>query len=184
MNCGMERSSKPTKQSGSVLIISLIILLMLTLLSVNTARTTLLQEKMTFAVNDANLALRAAELAVMDAENFLDGIGGTSIFVSAGANGLYSTDSAPVDLALSSSWVSSSTAEAITSPDTTVTAARYFIEHLGNSTDDSSAGKINMTNYGQSSGGGTLNFFRITARGTGKSSISQRIIISHYALLI
>ena len=181
---GMERSSKQTKQSGVVLVISLIILLVLTFLSVNTARTTLLQEKMTFAMNDSNLALRAAELAIIDAENFLDGIGGTAIFVSAGTNGLYSTDNAPTDLTVSSSWSSSGTAEAVTKPDASAIAARYFIEHLGSSADGSAAGSLNVTNYGQSSGGGSPNIFRITARGVGKSSNSQRILITHYVVLI
>ncbi len=172
------------KQSGAVLVVSLIILLVLTLLSVSAARTTLLQEKMTFAVNDAHLALKSAEMAIVDAENLIEGLAGTSGFVAGGTNGLYSTDDSPDALGATATWAAGVTTAATSLPDPDVTAARYYIEHLGTLGDTSGAGNINITNYGQSTGAGTLTAFRIVAKGTGLSDNSQRIIISYYAKLL
>ena len=173
-----------SKQSGAVLVVCLIILLVLTVLSISTSRSSLLQEKMTFAVSDSHLALKAAELAIIDAEGFIAGIAGTSGFDAAGTAGLYSTDDSPDQLSAAATWANASTAAATSLPDADVTAARYYIEHLGILGTATGAGNINITNYGQSTGAGTMTAFRVVARGTGLSDSSQRIIISYYSKLL
>jgi type IV pilus assembly protein PilX len=58
-------------QSGSVLLVSLIMLLLITLVAVGGMQGTILQERMTTNMRDRELAFQAAEAAVRDAESFL-----------------------------------------------------------------------------------------------------------------
>jgi type IV pilus assembly protein PilX len=97
---------------------------------------------------------------------------------------LYSTDNSPDQLSAAATWADASTAAATSLPDADVTAARYYIEHLGILGTATGAGNINVTNYGQSTGAGTMTAFRVVARGTGLSDSSQRIIISYYSKLL
>lgn len=60
--------AKSTRQEGSVLLISLVILIVLTLLTFSSARGVLLQEKMSASTRDSILALEVAEAAVRVAE--------------------------------------------------------------------------------------------------------------------
>lgn len=66
-----------THQSGAVLIISLIMLLLLTLIGTSSMQTTSLEEKMAGNFRDRNLAFQAAESAIRDAELDIRGIGTT-----------------------------------------------------------------------------------------------------------
>ncbi len=61
-------------QKGAVLVVSLIILLLLTMLGVNSLQSTILQEKMAGNNNDYNRALQAAEAALRDGEDWIDGL--------------------------------------------------------------------------------------------------------------
>jgi len=65
------------QQSGAVLIISLIMLLLLTLIGASSMQTTSLEEKMAGNLRDRNLAFQAAESALRDAEQDIRGIGTT-----------------------------------------------------------------------------------------------------------
>jgi len=57
-------------QRGVVLVASLIILLIMTLVGVSSMRTTILEERMTGAMQDQNRAFQAAESALRDAERY------------------------------------------------------------------------------------------------------------------
>ncbi len=59
------------KQSGAVLVVSLIILLLLTMLGVTSMESTVLQEKMAGNSNDYNRALQAAEAGLREGENWI-----------------------------------------------------------------------------------------------------------------
>jgi type IV pilus assembly protein PilX len=59
---------KYSTQRGSVLLISLMILIVLTLLTFTAAKNVLLQEKMVASTRDSMLALEVAEAALLDAE--------------------------------------------------------------------------------------------------------------------
>ncbi|GGY79567.1 pilus assembly PilX family protein [Marinobacter zhanjiangensis] len=58
-------------QSGSALIVSLIMLLLLSLIGVASMQSTTLQDRMTGNLQDQELAFQAAEAAVREAEGFL-----------------------------------------------------------------------------------------------------------------
>jgi type IV pilus assembly protein PilX len=61
--------NNPVHQSGAVLVISLIMLLLLTLIGVTGMQTTSLEEKMAGNTRDRSVAFQAAESALRDAEN-------------------------------------------------------------------------------------------------------------------
>jgi len=59
-------------QKGAVLIVSLIMLLLLTILSVSSMQTIILEEKVTGNYKDKNTAFQAAEAALRAGESFLE----------------------------------------------------------------------------------------------------------------
>lgn len=59
------------KQSGAVLFISLIMLLLLTLIGVSGMQTTILEEKMSGNYRDQNIAFQAAESTLLEAEKYI-----------------------------------------------------------------------------------------------------------------
>jgi type IV pilus assembly protein PilX len=61
-------------QSGAVLVVTLILLLVLTVLGMTALRTSFLEERMARHTMDRAIALEAAEAALRDAERWLDGL--------------------------------------------------------------------------------------------------------------
>ena len=61
----------PRDQKGAALVISLILMLALTIVALNSASSTLLQTKMSTAISDRNLALQSAEFAARVGEEQL-----------------------------------------------------------------------------------------------------------------
>lgn len=62
----------PFRQAGSVLIVSLIFLLLLTIVGVSAMNMTSLEERMSGNFRDHDLAFQAAEAALLDAEEFVE----------------------------------------------------------------------------------------------------------------
>lgn len=170
-----------TKQAGAVLVISLIILLVLTLIGVSAARTVLLEEKMTFASRDAKVALEVAESLVKIAEAEVESMSTTGKFGS--LNHLHIQGEAPDSLLDATTWDNTnsvSTEVSMDGPDGTAMTGRYFIEIAGNAEKEDPADSITVGGYGQSTGGGEIQVFRIVARGEGINGTTTRIIISHF----
>ena len=80
-------------QSGAVLIISLIMLLLLALISTTAIQFTSLEEKMAGNMRDKNLAFQSAESALNVAEASLNPPTVLPVFVDAGTDGFYSDTS-------------------------------------------------------------------------------------------
>ena len=77
-------------QSGSVLVISLIIMLVLTMLGVSGMKSAVLEEKMAGNVRDTQLAFQAAEATLREAEKYIDdNIVSLTNFDTDGGDGLY-----------------------------------------------------------------------------------------------
>lgn len=168
-------------QRGAVLVVSLIILLVLTLLSIATARSTLMQEKMTAAVNDTHISLQAAELGMLSAEAYIETLVSTAGFSSTGTGGLYKKDNSPEDLFAAATWGATKVRSATTSPIAgSVPVATYYIEELGAIDEAEVAGGVNLMGYGQSSGTGNITGFRVVVRGVGRSPTSERVLASYY----
>ncbi|PKM11488.1 MAG: pilus assembly protein PilX [Gammaproteobacteria bacterium HGW-Gammaproteobacteria-3] len=82
------------QQTGAVLVISLIMLLLLTLIGVTGTQVTGLEEKMAGNMRNRNLAFQAAESALRDGERFLTQATLPN-FTTTGAGGLYELTGTP-----------------------------------------------------------------------------------------
>ncbi|MFV8784173.1 pilus assembly PilX family protein [Microbulbifer sp. SA54] len=179
----MHRNLSPALagQRGAVLAISMIVLLVLTLIGVSAARTVLLEEKMTFASRDAKVALEVAEALVKAAEVEIENMSTTGDFGV--ANHLHPEGEGPNNLMDSASWATNNAvtkAVKMEKPDGTALSGRYYIELAGNANKEDPADNITVGGYGQTTGGGEIQVFRIVAQGQGLSEGTTRTIISHF----
>jgi len=84
----MINSQLPNKQQGLALVVSLIMLLIMTLLAVNSMQTTILEEKMAGNYKDRNMAFQSAEAGLRAGEDYLRDTAALPFFNGATA-GLY-----------------------------------------------------------------------------------------------
>lgn len=150
------------KQTGVVLVTSLMILLLLTIIGLSATQVTSLEEKMAGNARDQNIAFQAAESALIAAENYilavpLANMGSTFN----GSNGLLGTTNAESDFFLDTTWTANSSQ---------ITPLSYSESNLGVTTKP----RYIIKRLPESSG--TTNFFRITARGTGNVAGTQVIL--------
>ncbi|NIR58095.1 MAG: hypothetical protein GWO02_00530 [Gammaproteobacteria bacterium] len=172
-------SAPPGRQRGAVLAVSLLLLLVMTIIGVAGMQNTTLQERMAGNTKSRNVALEAAEVAVRDAEVYLDGIVATSDFDTAGP--YYMQGSAPDPFA-DSTWTGTN-AQQFTGSLQGLDAADnpyYFIEWVGTVTAQSTP---QMNNYGQGSVP-SVSGFRIVARGTDASGNSKVYLESYYGKVL
>ncbi|MGZ4978820.1 MAG: pilus assembly PilX family protein [Methylobacter sp.] len=180
--------SKTSYQSGAVLIVSLIMLLLLTLIGTTSMQSTSLEEKMAGNIRDENLAFQAAETALRAGEAIVainppsfsvggNGTGGTGLYTTVGngaqASGYWQT----VD------WSSNTAVATYTggSLNHINSAPRYIIEELPSTTvtgsTSNTGGSLESGTAGTSQ---TVSWYRITARGTGGSDNSVVMVQSIY----
>ena len=179
---------KKKTQNGAVLAVSLMILLVLTILTITSNRTVLMQNKMADASFESQVSLHVTESAVRDAEAYIDTLSTVANFDADGSNGLYSQGNGPADVFLDTVWTGVTPGGApktITSSTYSTqgygVSAEYFIEDLGQmAVEDENLAGVNMLGYGQTTGGGDVNAFRIVARATGKSGNAERILEVFY----
>lgn len=172
----MNATMRTTAQKGSVLIVSLIILLVLTMIGVTAMGTSSLEEKMAGNSRDRELAFQAAEAALTDAQTFLEGIVATGGFTNVG--GLYALTTSP-DIQATSTWnATNSRAYSATLPNI-ATQPRYIIE-LRPTTGGSET--IDLNDPGNSAQAITM--FRITARGTGGTNTAVVILQAFYGKIL
>jgi type IV pilus assembly protein PilX len=161
-------------QSGAVLPISLIMVLLLTMIGVTGMQTTSLEEKMAGNMRDKNLAFQAAESALKEAEASLT-TGLLTSFTAAGTNGYYNqTPTANIsdaELIKDSFWTSNPvvTSDLLdTELGATIAAApRYIIQDLG------------CVPLGPCPG---PRIYRITARATGGNNTTVVILQSVFQI--
>ena len=167
-------------QNGSILIVSLMILVVLTMIGVSSMSTSSLQERMAGNFRDRQIAFQAAEMTLTYAEDFAkDSINSASIFN--GTNGYYAKYTGPTNLnAFDSSWWTATESQVLpTTIDQVRTQPRYVIEYRGD-VGVTEGTSINLSGYGESAGGGTISNFRITVRATGLSNNTLVILQSNY----
>lgn len=182
-----------SSESGAVLAICLIFLLLVTVLGLSTIGTTTMQEKMAANTRDKDLAFQAAELALKVAEKAIEEENLDVSDFTAGCNdGLCSTlevsatharwEDANICGANQDIW-SCAKSRAVTG-DGGVSLKihslppRYFIEVLA---ELDTADDLNIGNIGDSIFGDQATIYRITAIGYGGSKTSQAVLQSTYA---
>lgn len=179
------RHSPIKRQVGAVLFVSLVMLILLTLIGVTGMTTTTLEERMAGNSRDRHLAFEASEVGLTAAEDYIDtNVITIGSFDSDGSDGLY-------DDSLEQIWTvvdwdgtdTSNTNKAITFSDLNTaqnikTSPRYVIQHYATVADD--IDELNLDNYGQGTGAGETEMFRITVRGTGGSDAAMIILQGTY----
>ncbi|MFZ5594350.1 MAG: pilus assembly PilX family protein [Pseudomonadota bacterium] len=163
-----------TKQHGSVLIVSLMILLVLTLIGVTAMGVSTLEEKMAGNSRDQALAFQAAEAALRDAETVLNGIATTAAFNN--TNGLYATGQAP-DIFTNATWTGSASRTG-TAVANVPSPPRFIIELIGVTGQPPPM----LGGYGPSPGVDQITNFRITARGTGGTDGATVLLQEYYGV--
>lgn len=169
------------KQSGAILVVSLIMLLLLTLIGVAGTQVTGLEEKMAHNSRDQNLSFQAAEAALRGAEKKIDEL--PSITSLNGLhNWLLTEDTTMPPLFKNSppltkvAWDSNDSFEFESDIEEINTQPRYFIKHIGNNDLE----KINNTSYGEGNKA-IISYFIVTAKGTGAQDTSQSYLRLYYA---
>lgn len=168
----MEPRMLPSRQSGATLIISLLFLVLVTLLAMAGMRGTLLQERIAGNTQNRMLAFQAAEAALSAGENDLANSAlptGTGYYMIPGTSpavGYGDLDWAGF------SWSTNSVQLAANTLAGVADQPRYVIERLTVGP-PSSGSQIHAIGFGPNHGSG---YFRITARGEGKTSDSVVIL--------
>ncbi|MEO5378646.1 MAG: PilX N-terminal domain-containing pilus assembly protein [Magnetococcus sp. DMHC-6] len=167
-----------SKERGSVLIISIVLLLILTLLALGSMKDSVMEERMAGSFRDQNLAFQAAESALRNGEAFIETLATTSDFNILCTQGLCSKEATP-DPFQPNQWGSgfsksySGTIAGVSDPP------RYYIQVIG-AIQESSGTEINLNGYGESVGQGDVTGFRVKALGRGSANTSQVLLESYY----
>ena len=173
------------QQQGSILVVSLLILVVLTMIGVSSMSSSSLQERMSGNFRDREIAFQSAEAAVSYAESYVrDHINTANL---GNANGYYTEGNGPTaqnaftgnGSSITNWWTGTDSQVLSTSIPEVRTAPRFTIEVRGEVGVEEGT-DINIGAYGESTGGGKITAFRITARGTGKSDNTVVIIQSNY----
>ncbi|MEZ5525522.1 MAG: pilus assembly protein [Pseudomonadales bacterium] len=187
------------KQRGSVLAISLIILLILTVLGVNSMSALTLEERMASHARQSMVASQAAEIAVRAAETWLANTANVNASNMAqfwdGTAGLYSRYgvlNAPVlDVFDDGDWDNTNSVEvngvAAIDPDgpkgqLVAQNPRYMIEYLGRVSEDASQDSLDIVNSQQPDVRDYA--FRITAVGWGENTNARYLVQSTFRITL
>ena len=177
----MITSKPPRNQAGVVLFVCLVMLLLLTLLGVSSIQTTSLEQVMARNAVDSNLAFQAAESALLDGENFVEGLVSADAFDAAGANagGLYDdAGSGNNPNWLSVNWAGPNVRAADTAITGVTSQPVYIVERVTVVVPQTDA--LNLDNIGQDAGLGRTQIFRVTARGEGGTVNARAMVQSTY----
>lgn len=161
-------------QSGVVLIVSLIMLLLLTIIGVAGVQSTSLEEKMAGNKRDRNLAFQSAEAALRAGEARIEtlwngGNGSIQAFCT-GTAGQFSTvpgcNNAPPDPETATTWTDNTKSITHNTGSSAVgTQPRYFITYVAAYNPGPPVTPISFT---------------VTARGTGGQDTTEVILQSHF----
>ncbi|WP_372965498.1 PilX N-terminal domain-containing pilus assembly protein [Marinobacter sp.] len=183
------------REKGIALLMSLIILLALSLLATSSMQNSVMQERMSNASREGLITLEAAEAALREVEDSLEGLTNLNDFGT--ASGWYQTGDAPAVLS-DDTW-SENSDEVLVANSIDGLEPKYFIEYLGrvsvlpgSMSGDRTVRNLNFEGSGDSSGGGgaagpgdaeisiEAESMRIVVMATGPSEQSRRIIESYY----
>ncbi|HSW13321.1 MAG TPA: PilX N-terminal domain-containing pilus assembly protein [Solimonas sp.] len=171
MSAALRALSPRRKQQGAVLVVGLVVLLVLTLLSLSSIRSTSLEERMTNNTQDLQIAFQLAEAALREGEELLQQ---PVVPVFNNATGLYKYDPPDTDnpqipyvplwKRSSTQWINSTVMQTAAPPPLDRAHGQYLIEQLA-VTDAASPGESLAADSATEVR--TFVIYRITARGWG-----------------
>lgn len=168
------------QQSGAVLIISLIIMLVLSLIAISGAKGVVLNERMTFASRDAKVALEVAESMIRLGESHLEGLSDTSSFGSTGW--MRSEGNGPDNIFSEQTWTNNSSVEwevPMKDPDGNAMKGRIYIEMSGLASHESNSASVDLSADTTMSISDDIQVFKLVARGAGIGG-TERILMTFY----
>ncbi len=164
-------------QQGAALAVSLIILLVLTLIVVSSNQSTVLQEKMSYALKEGHVTLSLAESGIAEAEAYIESLANLDDFNN--TNGLYEQGTSPGDFYDETTWDNSQSVD-IDVPDEEPATVNYIIQSLGEGGSAvSDIGSLMIKGYGEMTEPVGSNLFRVIARSK-RASGAERIVIAYY----
>jgi len=171
------------RQDGSVLLISLVMLLILTIVGISAMRNTTLEEKMAGNMRDKGLSFQAAEATLRAAEKYIeDNIVSTVAFDTDGSDGLY--DKTDMYIWKNINWDGDDSLENsdFDSDYNVAEPPRFIVQHIASIAGDENS--LNLGNYGQNTGACDQELFLVTARATGGSGGAPVLLQTTYSLCI
>jgi len=169
-----------TKQSGVVLFISLIVLLIMTIIGITGMKTTILEEKMAGNFRNANQAFQSAEAALRRSEEWLSEQPTEPEATSTGTSDVWTLNAMDPDtdnskewweeLDIDSSWWSSNAVSYGTTLSGISTPPSSIIEYKTFESDTLLIGTGNTPTG--------LTFYQVTARGTGGTDQAKVLLQS------
>lgn len=176
-------------QSGAALIVSMIVLIVVTLLGITAMNGTVLTEKMSRNYRDSNVAYQAAELALRDAETWLESQATAPMPTSTGANRVWSLGAIAAANPGSwweqpNAWWSANGVQYVTATLSGIPNSerpRTIIEFKVIGSGGGGGSIVGGGSGGGSGGGGTVMYYQITARGVAGNGQAQIILQSIYS---
>ena len=172
----MTKSMK--NQTGAVLVFSLIILTVLTLIAVTGMKTSITDERMSGNFRDSEIAIQAAESALIEAFTAIDGL--TTFTTLNGNNGMLNIADIEPDFLSANTWTTAANyTESPALGDSQLAATpRRVIKYIGN---QAICGEpLDPDDQIANSPACNPAVFRVTAHGTGLTPNSTRTIQGYY----
>lgn len=146
-----------SSQQGAVLVVSLVMLMILTLIGLNSMQTTQIEEKMSYNMRDRGSSFQSVEAAVLVAEAEINAWTALSSCTNASYCYLSGTNMTTL-IGTAITWTTTASQSVVL---TNVENPRYVIQNTGND-------------------GSGIYFFTIYAQGTGASGQAQTMLKSYY----
>ncbi len=167
---------KTRRESGMVLLVSLVFMLLITIVAGGAMQSATMQERMAGNTKDVNLAFQAAEAGLREAESALAGV---SVGPFNGSNGMYQSCPDPSDTSSACArpdWENYASNGWVTVADFDSRAAKqpeYIIEEMSSTLASDSV--LDSDRVVPSSG-----YYRVIARGYGASDRSMVVLTTTY----
>jgi type IV pilus assembly protein PilX len=164
-------------QSGAILILTLIILLIITVLGTSSVQSVSLLEKMARNTTDTSIAFRGAEAAIIEAESVVESDTALTSYQT-NTGGKYELQA----VGITPRWTEAATWDGVKAVEVDysdgMAKPQYIIEFERSVLAEED--RLNMDNVGGETGSARTQMFRVTALGTGKTESAKVILQSTY----
>ncbi|HFD11292.1 MAG TPA: hypothetical protein ENJ32_02310 [Crenotrichaceae bacterium] len=172
-----------SEQTGTALVTSLVMLLIMTMIGVGSLKNTMMQEKMAGNVWDAGAAFQATEIGLRDGENYLETLASPSVFSTTASPsvGLLSAIATEFDYLDSAAWNAGSAIQSTGAFNAVENPPYYVIKHVKDTSGAGGNNSIMVRGYDDVTPGTSVSIFKITAKGTGRTAAARSILQTFYA---
>jgi type IV pilus assembly protein PilX len=164
-------------QSGAILILTLIILLIITVLGTSSVQSVSLLEKMARNTTDTSIAFRGAEAAIIEAESVVESDTALTSYQT-NTGGKYELQA----VGITPRWTEAATWDGVKAVEVDysdgIAKPQYIIEFDRSVLAEED--RLNMDNVGGETGSARTQMFRLTALGRGKTESAKVILQSTY----